>query len=328
MRVMSSEAALPISVVVPTCRRPQLLDRCLAALAAQSLTRKHYEVLVVDDAREAAVRSKVAEWRRTGLQVTYLSVRCGKGPALARNLGWRAARGAIIAFTDDDCIPVRTWLEQIVAAWRPGIAGGWGRIIVPRSGTLSDPAREVTNPERCAFVTANYFCSRTVLTRLGGFDERFQAAWREDSDLFFTLLKTGLRPVHVPSAIVIHPVPPAAWGVSLGQQRKSMFNALLYKKHPLLYRERIEAKPPLRYYAMVVCMLLACICLVERRFSLAAVHFSAWLLLLISLIRHRLRSITLNPGNLLELVVTSIAIPPLSVFWRLYGALKFRVVFG
>ena len=69
-------------------------------------------------------------------------------------------------------------------------------------------------------------------TAIGGFDERFPEAWREDSDLQFTLLEQGYTIKPAPQAVVTHPVRPAPWGVGLKMQRKSQFEALLYKKHP------------------------------------------------------------------------------------------------
>jgi hypothetical protein len=69
---------------------------------------------------------------------------------------------------------------------------------------------------------------------VGGFDERFTAPWREDSDLVVTQLECNARLVRVPEAAVVHAVRPARWGVSVRQQSKSMFSALLYKKHPVL----------------------------------------------------------------------------------------------
>ena len=55
------------------------------------------------------------------------------------------------------------------------------------------PTTSETRPasKRAEFVTANCFCRREVLEAVGGFDERFTAAWREDSDLHFRLLDTG-----------------------------------------------------------------------------------------------------------------------------------------
>src|SRR5207248_10767874 len=61
--------------------------------------------------------------------------------------------------------------------------------------------------------------------------------------------------VYAPDAEVIHPLRPARWGVSLSQQRKSMFNALLYKKHPVLYRQELQAAPPWHYYGIAGALL-------------------------------------------------------------------------
>jgi hypothetical protein len=47
-----------------------------------------------------------------------------------------------------------------------------------------------------------------------------------------------------PAAIVVHPVRSTRWGISLTLQRNNIFNALLYKKHPLLYRWFIQTVPP------------------------------------------------------------------------------------
>ena len=66
-------------------------------------------------------------------------------------------------------------------------------------------------------------------------------AWREDSDLWLTFMGRGETLVSAADAVVIHPLRPAHWGVSLSQQRKSQYNALLYKKHPQLYRQRVAA---------------------------------------------------------------------------------------
>lgn len=40
---------------------------------------------------------------------------------------------------------------------------------------------------------------------------------------------------------ILHPVRKAPWGVSIKEQKKSMFNALLFKKHPELYKEKIRS---------------------------------------------------------------------------------------
>ena len=101
-----------ISVVIPTYRRPDLLGRCLSALAAQDLDPQAFEVLVVDDAACDETREQVERAAATlPCPIRYLPVTGRHGPAAARNLGWKAARGNILAFTDDDCVPDRSWLN-------------------------------------------------------------------------------------------------------------------------------------------------------------------------------------------------------------------------
>src|SRR5690349_7715077 len=101
--------AARVSVVVPTYKRPELLDRCLDALLGQCYEPSGYEIVVADDGANCETRRQVeCHAQRAacrGLTVRYLPVTGAHGPAAARNAGWRAARGEIIAFTDDDCVP-------------------------------------------------------------------------------------------------------------------------------------------------------------------------------------------------------------------------------
>src|SRR5437764_6296260 len=195
--------ALRASVVVPTFRRPASLNRCLAALCAQDFDPGAYEVIVVDDAASDEARGVVTCWAARaaarGLALRYVPVTGAHGPAAARNDGWHAARGPIIAFTDDDCLPTPGWLAAGVAAFVDGVAGASGRVIVPLPRRWpTDYERNAAAIEHAEFVTANCFYRRDVLAAVGGFDERFAAPWREDSDLYFTLLGCSARLVHVP----------------------------------------------------------------------------------------------------------------------------------
>ena len=282
-----------VSVVVPTCGRPALLARCLDALERQTLPRAEYEVIVIEDQRR-------------------------DGPASARNRGWRKARAPIVAFTDDDCVPAPDWLEGALAAFDEGADVVCGRIVMPAPARPTDYERDAQGLERSEFVTANCLCRRSWLERVDGFDEAFKLAWREDSDLHFRLLRHGARIVREPRAVVVHPVRPASWGVSVSQQRKVMFDALLFKKHPRLYRERIRAQARWDYYAIVASLLAA---------PLFPPVLAVWAALTARFAWQRLRGTSRTPSHVLEMVLTSMAIPPLAVFWRALGALKYRVAF-
>ncbi|QBD78325.1 glycosyltransferase [Ktedonosporobacter rubrisoli] len=322
-----------VSVIVPTCRRPELLARCMEALLAQDFAPTDYEIIIVDDAACPETKLQV-EHRKArlcgGPQLRYIPVRgsyCTHGPAAARNVGWRSAAGQLIAFTDDDCIPSRGWLKEGVAALDEGATGASGRIVVPLTSIPTDYEYNASYLAHSEFVTANCFYRREVLSEVGGFDERFRAAWREDSDLFFTLLECGAKCVYVPDAVVTHPVRPAGWGISLYQQYKSMFNALLYKKHPTLYRQKVQATPPWHYYAIVGALLATLLASAGRPRLLTLTGLGIWTYLTGRFCQQRLEHTSRSPGHVLEMIITSILIPPLAIFWRLRGAIKFRVFF-
>jgi glycosyltransferase involved in cell wall biosynthesis len=323
---------IQISVVVPSFRRPDLLGRCLGALLEQELDPSRYEVIVADDAAEPQTERLVTAWqvlaeKRGGPRIRYLAVTGPHGPAAARNRGWRAAAGEIIAFTDDDCVPQAHWLSTGVEAFAEDIAAAWGRIVMPLPSEPTDYERDAARLTTAEFVTANCFCRRAVLEALGGLDENFTAAWREDSDLFFSLLEHNAKVTHVPQAIVVHPVRPAPWGVSLRQQRKILFDALLYKKHPKLYRSKIRSSPPWHYYG-ICCSLLSGLVAAASGFGTVALALgSVWGVLTGRFFWSRLRHTSHRLKHIAEMALTSALIPPLAVFWRLFGVVKFRVVF-
>lgn len=316
-----------VSVVIPTYRRPALLGCCLAAVREQSLAPDRYEIIVVDDGRDPDTHALVARAAAQTLpSVRYIRQSCRQGPAAARNRGWRAARAPFVAFTDDDTVPARDWLASGLAALAPGIDAAWGRVIVPLPSAPTDYEVDASRLAHAGFVTANCFCRRRALESAGGFDERFTLAWREDSDLLFSLLVRNGEVVHVPEARVVHPLRRAPWGVSLSQQRKAAFNALLYKKHRRLYRERIQPRPPWGYYAAVTALVTAFAGAPVSPVLLAA-GLVVWLGLTVGLCCRRLAGTSRAVAHVLEMIVTSALIPPLAVYWRLYGAFKYRVFF-
>ncbi len=203
-----------------------------------------------------------------------------------------------------------------------------GRVVVPLPKTPTDYERDAAGLAVGEFVTANCFVRRTVLEQVGGFDERFRAAWREDSDLHFNLLRQGGRIVTAPFAVVVHPVRPARWGVSLKQQKKSLFNALLYKKHPGLYRQRIRAWPPWNYYAILAALgfsLAMWTAGQPRMFTFALI---AWFLLTAEFCRRRLERTSRAPGHVIEMIVTSVADPaPVGLLAALRGVAISRALF-
>lgn len=325
-----------VSVVIPTYRRPDMLRRCLESVLGQHPAPEAYEVIVVDDGHSDDTRRQLAAIARdmarrgNNCELRYLCPPPGQGgPAAARNAGWRAARGAIIAFTDDDTIPAPDWLMAgLEAMAEPDIAAVWGYVLVPLRAQPTDAERNIAGLDGAEFVTANCFVRRAALLRVNGFDERFKRPWREDSDLYFTLLENGERVVQAGKPLVIHPARQAPATQCLRLHRNLYFEALLYKKHRRLYREKIAARPPLRYYLTVLLLLVALVALFAGAPGWALGAAIGWLALTAQFARQRLHGLSRAWGERIGVALTSALIPPLAVFWRLAGAWHFRVPFA
>jgi hypothetical protein len=62
--------------------------------------------------------------------------------------------------------------------------------------------------------------------------------------------------------------------------------------------------------------------------ALASAAATVWLCITSALCVHRLRGTSRKPSHVAEMILTSALIPPLAVFWRLAGAIRFRVRFA
>jgi glycosyltransferase involved in cell wall biosynthesis len=317
-----------ISVVIPTYNRQKLLINCLRSLHQQTLNARWFEIIIVSDGRDDETAKALKHWQRTKLNISYLSTVDKKGPAAARNLGWLSANSPLIAFTDDDCQPSPNWLDALLKqAAGHSLIALTGKTVVPLPRCPTDFAMNTAGLEHAEFITANCACTKAALFATGGFDERFKLAWREDSDLHFKLIEHKIPILRVDDAIVVHPVRDAPWGVCIREQKKSAFEALLFRKYPNLYRQKIGIRSVWHYYLINLLWLVLFISAINGHYQavqLAAIGLS---MLLLAFAMKRLRKTDKSVNHMLEMLSTSMVIPTLSVYWRLYGAIKYRVLF-
>lgn len=196
-----------VSVIVPHYDDLASLDRCLAALRAQSYPAERFEVIVADNMSPVG-HEAVA--RLIGDRARLVSV-AERGAGPARNGGVAAASGEIYAFTDSDCIPDSEWLAEGVSALaRSDFVGGGMRVLV--GDAIRVTAAEALElvfafdneayVERKGFtVTANLFCPATVFAQVGV----FRVGVSEDIEWSHRARDAGFRIGYAPAALVAHP---------------------------------------------------------------------------------------------------------------------------
>ena len=304
---------------------------CLIALSKQDLAKNDFEIIVVSDGPDDATRKMMHNINHLVLPyVQYITLHENSGPASARNAGWKKANGELVAFTDDDCSPSQGWLSALWNAYEfyanDEIAFS-GKVIVPISDTPTDYELNTSHLATADFITANCACTKKALEKTNGFDERFKVAWREDSDLEFKLIENNIPIMKIEEAVVTHPVRKAKWGVSIKEQRKTMFNALLYKKYPSYFRRKIQKRPAWNYYIIVAGAILIIIGLIAGKKVLTIAGMLIYIGFTLSFIIKRLSRTSRSRDHVLEMIATSAVIPFVSVYWTLYGAFKYRVVY-
>jgi len=267
--VDKGDAALRVSVVVCTLRRPESVAVALEALAA--CRPKPFEVLVVDGDTERSAQAATA----AGAGVIY--VPSAPGLTHQRNVALAATNGDVVMFLDDDARPAPDLFARLPASYDdPGVVGATGRVIEPHSHAVGHQTsrlrralfgtrREGTftrfgyprrltfldTPRRVEFMPGCFMSARLAPARQVGFDERLTGyGLAEDEDFSYRLSRLG--PItYDPSLVVVHDNSGFA-----GSDTRS-FSARVVVNRVYLFRKNFPQTPATRLQFAGFVLLLA-----------------------------------------------------------------------
>ena len=318
---------LPTTVVVPTIGRPSLAVM-LRALA-DGTGPLPQAVVVVDDRPSGPPLAPTLD--DIGLPNLSVVRSGGGGPARARNLGWRLARTPWVSFLDDDVVPDVDWRQRLAGDLDglPGeVAGSQGRVRVPLPvhRRPTDWERGTAGLATARWITADLTYRRSALSTVGGFDERFPRAFREDSDLALRVVATQGRLV-TGDRWVSHPVRTAGFFASVRQQAGNSDDVLMRRLHGRSWREACAAGPSRRrrHLATTACGLAAVGLVAAGRPRGAAVAAALWGGGVAEFAAARILPGPCSPAEVGRMLLTSAVIPMAASWHTLRGLWRHRV---
>ncbi len=216
------------SVIIPTYNRSDLLKRTLLSLALMNISRdRSWEIIVVDNNSTDRTKSVVEEYCHDyELKVVYEFEKT-QGKSFALNRGIEAARGRILAFTDDDVFVDRDWLANILEIFNKTDASCVGGkillewevprpawlygLLVDQSGLL-DLGEDIVKLKIPKVYGANFAVRAEVIHKYGGFDTHIGPVGNkmcDGEDIFFIerLINREETVIHCPAVVVRHFIP-------------------------------------------------------------------------------------------------------------------------
>ncbi|MET9833267.1 glycosyltransferase [Streptomyces sp. NPDC006385] len=317
------------SVVIPTIGRPCLAD-CLRALAEATGPDYAPEAVVVVDDRPEPTGELPLE-AAGDLRGRLRTLRTGgRGPAAARNAGWRTVRSPWTVFLDDDVQVRSDWSRRLaddLGSAGAGTGGVQGRLRVPlpEDRRPTDWERGTAGLEDAAWATADMAYRTAALAEVDGFDERFGRAFREDADLALRMREAGWA-LRRGRRTTRHPVREADAWVSVRAQRGNADDALMTRLHGPDWWARAQApRGRLPRHALVTSLALTApaLALTGRRRA-ATLAAALWALGTAEFALARIKPGPRTPQEVTTMVATSVVIPPLAVRHWLGGLVRHR----
>jgi GT2 family glycosyltransferase len=225
-----------VSIIVPTFNGAGRIGACLDSLSRQSAGRP-IEILVVDDGSIDETATVVQTF--PGVRLIRQS---NAGPAAARNRGAREARGSLLLFTDDDCVPGPNWIAAMLAPFRdPEVVAAKGVYRTRQTAMIArfvqveyeDRYRKMAKLTEIDFIdTYSAAYRRAQFREMGGYDTSFPVACAEDAELSYRMSARGWKMEFIPEAIVYHTHPDSLSSYLKKKYKFAFWRVLAVRKNP------------------------------------------------------------------------------------------------
>lgn len=309
--VRAAPRSVPTTVVIPTVGRHSLVT-VLDALAAQDIPSAG--TIIVDDRPDPTDETTPSVLDAPPPGITRARSH-GRGPAAARNLGWRLARTPWVSFLDDDVVPDPDWTRRLATDLeqctdRVAATQGIVHVPLPADRRPTDWERSTSGLAETWCNATDLTCRREALSDVGGFDERFRRAHREDVDLGLRLRNSGWRLIRG-TRQVRHPVRRADRWVSVAVQAGNSDDMLMWRLHGPLWHRRADAPRGRRrrHVATASAAATAVVARATGRRGAARVAAAAWALGTIELATARIMPGPKTADEVATMLATSMVIP-------------------
>ncbi len=227
-----------ISVIVPAYNTEKTIQKTLVALNNQNYLKNNFEIVCVDDGSTDGTKEIIKRFKRVKLIVAE-----HKGPAAARNLGVKHAKGEILLFTDADCVPSKNWIRNMAEPFRDkeieGVSGTYktlnkNSLTARFAGYEINERHKKLRKEKYTDFIGTYSAGyrRKTFLEFGGFDTTFSTASGEDPELSFKMSMKKLKMIFQPKAFVYHKHPDSLWKYLKQKFWRGYWRIFLYRKHP------------------------------------------------------------------------------------------------
>lgn len=330
---------IEVSIVVPTIGRASLGATLRSLVEADADPRLTLDQVVLVDDRAAdrpidstnpppttaELRSVANAWLGDVDTEVAIARSGGRGPAGARNLGIACTATPWVVVLDDDVVVTASWWRDLaddLVGVSDDVGAVFARIHVPLPDhrRATDWERHTARLSTARWITADAALRRSAFEEVGGFDEGFDRAYREDSDLALRLLDVGWR-LETGRRTSVHPPRPAPLFASVQVERGNADDQRMRAKHGPAFRARLGEDGAMRHQHAITttAATVAAGSWIARRRGLARAAAATWLALTAGFAGRRIAPGPRDRREVAAMVTSSVVIPPAACAHRTRG---------